>query len=133
MLCIKTYLSPSEIEGLGVFAAEYIHAGSLVWTFAAGIDVLFEQEQVHTLSLAAQEYLNKYAYLDCRVRKYVICGDDARFINHSSSPNLIGIYPQSNPYGIDVALRDIQVGEELTSDYSSFDINFLSKLDLNFC
>ena len=42
-----------------------------------------------------------------------MCFDDARFVNHPDAPNVATDYAQ-DPYGLDVALRDIAAGEELT-------------------
>ena len=43
-----------------------------------------------------------------------------RFVNHSDAPNVATDYVQ-DPYGLDVALRDIAAGEELTMDYANFE------------
>jgi SET domain-containing protein len=128
MLFVKTYLAPSKIDGLGLFADQYIPAGTLVWKFVGGVDVLVDEDELEKLNPATYEYFKKYAYLDLRIGKYIVCGDDARFVNHSSNPNLVGLYPAGNEFGIDVALQDIEAGEELTSDYGSFDAEFMHKL-----
>ena len=54
------------------------------------------------------------------VRRTILCFDDARFVNHSDTPNVATNYAQ-DPYGLDVALRDIAAGEELTMDYAGFE------------
>ncbi len=51
----------------------------------------------------------------------MLCGDDARFFNHSDTPNCFD-FPDERG-GTTVAARDIDPGEELTSDYASFDAN----------
>lgn len=130
MLLVKTVLAQSLIDGFGLFADQHIHAGTLVWNFDPYVDLALETTHVDKLSPAFMEYFEKYAYLDIRLRKYVICGDDARFVNHSDQPNLVGIYTVGREYGIDIAIREIKQGEELTSDYSSFDAEFASKLNL---
>ncbi|MFZ3100192.1 MAG: SET domain-containing protein [Minisyncoccales bacterium] len=47
--------------------------------------------------------------------------DDARFFNHSNTPNTFGTEDPGDEMAICVALRDIQIGEELTADYRTFD------------
>ena len=37
MLMISTYLAPSAIEGLGVFAGEFIERGRLVWSSQSAV------------------------------------------------------------------------------------------------
>ena len=54
---------------------------------------------------------------------YELCSDDARFFNHSDEPNTGSISNDT-----DVALRDIQQGEELTCDYRTFDADWQLKL-----
>lgn len=109
MLRVKTYVGPSQIEGLGLFAAEFIPAGTRVWDPDPGIDVEVTEEHLKTLHPVAQEQIKKYAFLDDGV--WVICMDDARHMNHSDNPNT-----ENSGEGT-VASCDIQPGEELTSDY----------------
>jgi hypothetical protein len=53
---------------------------------------------------------------------YVFCGDNAKFMNHSTDPNC------DDPEGrYTVANRDIEAGEELTSDYTTFDLESADK------
>ena len=54
---------------------------------------------------------------------YVLCGDDARFFNHSADPNCLDL--DDGAGGITVAHRDIQRGEELTCDYALFDLGWI--------
>lgn len=130
MLLVKTFLGNSEIDGFGLFADQFIPAGTVVWRFVLGVDSVVDPELVDTLSPVPREFFQKYAYLDLRVGKYVICGDDARFVNHSTTPNLLDRYPPGEPYGLDIAVTDINPGEELTSDYSTFDKEFVEKLQI---
>jgi SET domain-containing protein len=54
------------------------------------------------------------------VQRIILCFDDARFVNHSDTPNIATDYAQ-DPYGLDVALRDIEAGEEITMNYENFE------------
>jgi SET domain-containing protein len=130
MLVVKTRLAPSAIEGLGVFAAEDIKKGTIVWQFVRGVDLLIDPEELPSLPPAVIELCRRYAYLHTETGEYVLCGDDARFVNHSDDPNLIGIYPPGDNQGFDIAAKDIKAGEELTSDYGTFDAEFRQKLSL---
>ncbi len=115
MLTIKTKLAQSKIAGIGLFANEFIPKGSLVWKFVPGFDLLLAKEDVSRLSPAAQEQVHRYAFLEKKYKKYILCGDDARFFNHSKEPNCDDSTPD-----ITTALRDINPGEELTVDYEVF-------------
>jgi SET domain-containing protein len=49
MLLIPTYVAPSRIEGVGVFAAEDVTAGTLIWRLEPRLDRLFSKEDIETL------------------------------------------------------------------------------------
>jgi len=65
-------------------------------------------------------FFSHYGYLDRNVKRIILCFDDARFVNHSDTPNVATDYAQ-DAYGLDAALRDIAAGEELTMDYGGFE------------
>lgn len=130
MLLVRTYLAQSLIEGYGLFAGEDIPAGTHIWNFDPRIDLVLEASCIEQLSPACKEYFDKYAYLDVRLKKYVICGDDARFVNHSDTPNLVETYIIGQEHGVDMASREIREGEELTCDYRAFDSDVAVKLKL---
>jgi uncharacterized protein len=122
MLLVKTYLDRSRIHGVGLFAAERITKGTVVWRLNPLIDTQLTEAQIASLEAPAREQIEKYTYLDRVLGRYVLCGDDARFFNHSEQPNCHDLPDEQG--GTTVAARDIEAGEELTSDYSSFDANF---------
>ncbi len=116
MLLVKTRIGPSKIEGIGLFAAEPIKAGTKVWGYEPNLDLLLSRQQADNLSPSAKEQFYKYAYLDRVRNKYLLCGDDARFFNHSDTPNCDEAADNDSTF----ALRDIEVGEELTINYGEF-------------
>ena len=125
MLLVKTKLSRSKIDGIGVFAAQFISKGTVVQKFISGIDIEIESEKLYSLPVIEKEYILHYTYRHKITNKYVLCSDDARFLNHSETPNLIS---DSLNEEIDVAARDIQEGEELTVNYKDFDADWNYKL-----
>jgi SET domain-containing protein len=66
-----------------------------------------------------------YTYKDNRTKELILCGDDARFFNHTKNPNVVD--DAKDPYQ-SIAVRDILAGEELTHDYFSFDLLARKKL-----
>jgi hypothetical protein len=62
MLLVPTYVAPSPIQGLGLFAAEEIPAGAPVWRFERGIDVVIPFERIENLPPAFRAFLDRYAY-----------------------------------------------------------------------
>ena len=120
MLLVPTRLAQSPIHGFGVYAAGLIPKGTPVWRFERGLDMEFDPGIVETLPEHVRTFFSHYGYLDRHVKRIILCFDDARFVNHSDAPNLETEYAQ-DPYGLDVALRDIAAGEELTMDYAGFE------------
>jgi len=80
----------------------------------------FSPDIVPTLPTHVQEFFAHYGYLDRNVQRIILCFDDARFVNRSDTPNVATDYAQDS-YGLDVALREIAAGEELTMNYESFE------------
>src|SRR5262249_13864412 len=95
-----------------------------------GFDLLIDPGKLPLLPPTGVDFCQRYAYLHTKTGEYVLCGDDARFVNHSSDPNLIGFYPPGDKQGVDIAARDIKAGEELTCDYGTFDAEFKQKLGI---
>ena len=120
MLLVPTRLAQSPIHGFGVFAIAPIARGTPVWRFAKGLDMDFEAGIVDTLPEHVRTFFSHYGYLDRNVTRIILCFDDARFVTPSDAPNVATDYAQ-DAYGLDVALRDIAAGEELTMDYGGFE------------
>ena len=116
MLTIKTKINISTIEGIGLFADQYIPKGTVVWKFDPSIDLVLSKEEIDRLSKPSQEQFYKYAYLDKERGKYLLCGDDARFFNHSPKPNC----DETIDNDLTIAMHNIEAGEELTINYKEF-------------
>ena len=127
MLFIKTKIGKSPIHGIGLFANEFIAAETVVWKFSDLIDLCFDEKQIDELSETVKEQVSRYCYRDKRSGMFILCGDDARFFNHSNAPNCLDIYDYDDPGRVTIAARDINAGEEMTRDYASFDQNFVEK------
>jgi hypothetical protein len=81
MLLVASWIFPSPIHGYGCFTAGHIPAGQLVWIFNARIDqVLFDD-------LSKRERL--HAYGSNASGRFILCGDNAAWINFSEKANLI--------------------------------------------
>lgn len=128
MLCIKTKVNKSKIAGLGLFTDQFIRTGEIVWKFEPKLDRLYSKKDIEKFSQAAKDQFMNYAFLDLHHKRYMLCGDDARFFNHSDTPNCDDSQPD-----ITYAIRDILRGEELTVDYKSFyaNINDYPEISLN--
>jgi SET domain-containing protein len=114
MLLVKTYLAASGVHGIGLFAAEQIPSGTVIWRFDARIDRCFTEVERLALPEPARSFAAIYSYPEfVGSENYNLDGDNARFMNHSESPN--------TDCEIDtIATRDIASGEELLCDYRQF-------------
>lgn len=133
MLLVKTKIGKSGIHGIGLFADQFIPKGSIVWKFQPGFDLKISENCLDKLSEFSREQFLNYAYLNKKTGNYVLCFDDARFYNHSKNPNCVSYYPDlEDEEGIDIAVIDINKGDEITCDYEEFDFNFLQKIDTGY-
>jgi uncharacterized protein len=120
MLLVPTRLAPSSIHGFGLFAAGPIPGGTAVWRFTPGFDLDLDPALVEGQHEPFRATLLHYGYVDARLKRYILCCDDARFINHHDTPNLRTVLDQDR-YGVDIAARDIMAGEEITIDYRTIE------------
>jgi SET domain-containing protein len=120
MLLISTYLAPSSIEGIGVFAGEPIARGRLVWNLNPKFDVFVHPYEMEGLPPHMQDFVARYSYPHLEMPGVVIVdSDNGRFMNHSLSPNTdFRIFDKG------YALVDIAAGDELTCNYHEFDPGF---------
>ncbi len=107
------FVSPSM--GWGVFATRLIPRGTIIWALDA-LDQRFTTDAIAGLPAYARELLDTYAYVDRR-GDHILCWDNARFFNHSCAANCLSV-----GYDFEIAVRDIQAGEELTDDYGTLNL-----------
>jgi uncharacterized protein len=130
MLLIPTFRAPSAIHGLGLFAATAVPQGTRVWEFTEGFDQAIDPARLSRLPDVAREQFLQYSYLDRVIHEYILCSDDARFMNHSEEPTLHDTSDgPGDRYGHTVAAHDLAAGEELTCDYREFDVSDHHPLD----
>ena len=115
MLTVKTYLAPSAVHGIGLFALEYIPANSVVWSYNPAIDKIFNENKFIELCRAANDptlhHLLSASYR--RGGRFFYLTDNARFINHSKSMTNIGFVDDYH----EITLRSINANEEILENY----------------
>ena len=116
MMMVETELRPSPIHGLGVFLLEPVRRGSLIWRFDTRIDRVYATEEIQSLPPHVQTFLRVYSPWHEETGLFVLCGDNGRFFNHANQPTTVS---NAISFGEDRAARDLDVGEELTSDYKT--------------
>lgn len=113
----------TEKKGKGLFTRQFIKKGDIIWSSKNDNDVI----EINDDKLL--EYLNCYSqnevidildHMYCYNGKcYNIINCDCKYTNHSLNPTS---YVDSNNSSI--AIRDIDIGEEITEDYRTYD-NYL--------
>jgi uncharacterized protein len=102
------WISPEV--GLGVRVTERIAKGTLTWV-RCRLDRELTPAEVEALGPLYRPLVDRYAYVDHRGVQ-ILCWDAGRQVNHHCEANsrALGRVAQ-------IAVRDIEVGEELTCDY----------------
>jgi uncharacterized protein len=117
MIHPDTELRPAgEAIGLGVFATRPIPRGTIVWVLDE-LDQRFQPERMRALPAVYTQLLDRYGYLNAR-GEWVLCWDLARWVNHACDANVL-----SSGWEVDIAIRDIAAGEEITNDYGCLNLD----------
>ncbi len=105
----------NDVIGYGVFATRFIPRGTITWV-RDKLDQAFSASQVLGMDEPYQQVLDRYGYMD-RNGLTILCWDHARFMNHSCDASCL-----SAGYDFEVAVRDLQEGDELTDDYGTLNL-----------
>ncbi|HZG75905.1 MAG TPA: SET domain-containing protein [Paenibacillus sp.] len=105
-----------ETIGVGVFATKRIPKGTITWALD-DLDRHFGEEDVRALDELRRDCFLKYSYRNQR-GQYILCWDYGKYINHSFDANCVG-----TAYELELAARDIEAGEQLTSDYGTLNVD----------
>lgn len=105
----------SDEIGHGVVATEFIPAGTITWALDK-LDREFTPTQFENMDPIYQDILEFYTFRN-NVGNLVLCWDNGRYVNHSFDSNCL-----TTAYDFEIAIRDIQVGEQLTDDYGYLNI-----------
>lgn len=108
------FVSPAI--GFGVFATRLIPKGTVTWVFDP-LDQIIGESKAAQLAAPLQRQLDVYSYQNGRGDR-VLCWDHARFVNHSCEPTSL-----APGFDLEIAIRDIQSGEQLTDDYGSLNLD----------
>ena len=107
------FISPGK--GYGVVAIEFIPKGTITWV-QDKLDQIITRTQAEKMPNKYKPIIDHYCFRDNN-GNYVLCWDHGKYVNHSFNSNCI-----STPYNFEIAVRDINIGEELTDDYGYLNI-----------
>lgn len=105
----------SDDIGYGVVATATIPVGTIVYVKDA-LEIVIDKQHALLRDPHYRDVIEKYSYTeadDCRVLSW----DIAKYVNHSCASNTL-----STGYGFEIAVRDIQTGEQITDDYGMLNI-----------
>lgn len=102
--------------GYGVFATRKIPKGTIAWA-RDKFDLEFKPDEVIGMDSIHASLISKYAYRN-KNGNFILCWDFGRYVNHSFNSNLM-----STGYDFELAIRDIEEGEELTDDYGYLNLS----------
>jgi hypothetical protein len=111
--------------GYGVFATDFIPKGTIVYVKDT-LEIEISPADFLTHSLEMQEVIEKYSYKDEKGYR-IISWDFAKYVNHCCNCNTI-----STGYGFEMAIRDIQKGEQITDEYGIFNLDYEMVLSCSF-
>ena len=101
--------------GHGVFATRHIPRGTITYV-RDELEIELTPRQFGRLDESHRRIVERYSYIDPRGRR-VVSWDHAKYVNHRCECNTM-----STGYGFEIALRDIEPGEEITDEYGLFNL-----------
>ena len=107
----------SNEVGYGVVATKFIPAGTITWVLDK-LDREFSPLDFQKMEPIYQNILDTYTFRNNK-GNFVLCWDNGRFVNHSFNSNCL-----TTAYDFEIAIRDIQPGEQLTDDYGYLNIPY---------
>lgn len=117
---INYEIRPSRF-GKGLFTTQSIPSGTCIWKYTRNVNVIeYNETQCKTHLDSLQSESETKEFLDLTYGRYdTLCfiTDDGRYMNHSETPNCKTNMETGHTY----AIKDIEIGEELFEDYTSFD------------
>lgn len=106
----------SDAMGYGVFAKTHLPKGTITWV-QDSFDREFTEYDLQQMDEFHRQLAETYCFRNGQ-GNYVLCWDHGRFVNHSFRSNCF-----TTPYNFEIAIRDIEAGEELTDDYGYLNIS----------
>ncbi|HRE98354.1 MAG TPA: SET domain-containing protein [Flavobacteriales bacterium] len=103
----------SNEVGNGVFATTFIPKGTIVY-IKDELEIVIPPDDPRRNDPLYKDVIEKYSYTEPN-GNFVLSWDIGRYVNHCCNCNII-----STGYGFEIAIRDIQAGEEITDEYGLF-------------
>jgi hypothetical protein len=105
----------NDAIGYGLFATRPIPKGTVTWV-GDSLDQIITPEKLALLPETLKYQVHRYSYLNGRADR-ILCWDHGRFVNHSCAASCL-----SPGFNFEIAVRDIALGEEITDDYGTLNL-----------
>jgi hypothetical protein len=107
------YVDP--VVGLGVFATTRLGKGTITYVWdPLEIEITPSDPRLQDPTFAP--IIERYSYIDPNGVR-IVSWDHAKFVNHCCQANTM-----STAYGFEIAIRDIEAGEQITDEYGMFNL-----------
>ena len=110
--------------GYGVFATERLPRGTITYVWDP-LEVEIRPDDPRLAEPVLREKIERYSYIDA-VGTRIVSWDHAKYVNHCCQCNTM-----STAYGFEIAIRDIEAGEQITDEYGMF--NMPEPMNLSCC
>lgn len=107
--------SVSPDIGVGIFASGFIPKGTIIY-IKDPLEIVIEAGDKRLQDPATRKLIDRYSYVE-PTGKRIVSWDLAKYMNHSCDANSI-----STGYGFEIAIRDIEPGDEITDDYGLLNV-----------
>lgn len=101
--------------GLGVFATAFIPKGTITYVMDE-MELVYPEGHRFLTDSHYRKHVEKFSYTDQNGTR-IVSWDLAKYMNHYCDRNSI-----STGYGFEIAIKDIQAGEQITDDYGALNI-----------
>ena len=124
MYAVKISGDASPIEGRGIFAEEFIPGGTIVFFYSCE-DRFIPKDVFRSSPDDRKEIFFRYGVED-EAGNWLVKED---CINHSCDASILSMFVDG--MYCDIAVRDINIGEEITIDYGLFYSSFTWSMECN--
>lgn len=101
--------------GYGVFATERLPRGTITYVWDP-LEVEIRPDDPRLAEPVLRDKIERYSYIDA-VGTRIVSWDHAKYVNHCCQCNTM-----STAYGFEIAIRDIEAGEQITDEYGMFNM-----------
>jgi hypothetical protein len=107
--------------GFGVFATSRLPKGTITYVWdPLEIEIMPDDPSLQEPALRAS--IDRFSYIDPHGVR-IVSWDHAKYVNHCCQSNTM-----STAYGFEIAVRDIEAGEQVTDEYGMFNLREPMKL-----